>query len=525
MRFIVDGIDSHMAALLMAYIVQTRKVLPTAQPIQAFQAMLAFIVSTDFLNNVLDMTNSAIVNASHVEEYSSYKNRAGVLTHPVIHTKDNTERMNYNAFWRVSKSALMILKNEATKSLSELQNSQDSCFDNLFMSSRSFYASHDVFFHVPMSTSALESTVLMNKSIDLATNGVHEDFNKSLERELHNNILDLNSHQVIAAKARAVVEQALGDRAIEVHTHIRKINDDIKSVSAHVPRFPLNHSEEVDNGASSQWVVSIGILLNREKVHRRVERAAQNATEAEIELFRVFWGEKCQLRRFNDGAIVEAVVWEQPKSPSDSIIDEVVRYSLGRHLYAVCGESSETVRSVNAQLEAQYFRTSIPSAGVVSASTVDIGKDTYEDGSKLTRTAVEALDSLRGILTSQIKNIPLSYESLMASTPELRYSAIHAPRQHPMLLHNGADHSWVKVLAGKTVSLLAPPLKVIAKIESSGKWPVDAEAIRKSKTALLLRTRQELMKQFQVCDCVCCYVLTVSLSPNYSVCVIVTFSC
>jgi U3 small nucleolar RNA-associated protein 22 len=27
-------------------------------------------------------------------------------------------------------------------------------------------------------------------------------------------------------------------------------------------------------------------------------------------LFRLFWGNKCELRRFQDGSIVEAVVWD-----------------------------------------------------------------------------------------------------------------------------------------------------------------------------------------------------------------------
>ncbi len=55
--------------------------------------------------------------------------------------------------------------------------------------------------------------------------------------------------------------------------------------------------------------------------------------------------------------IVEAMVFEQT---GNSLIEDVIRYSLTLHVYYLCEEDSENVFNVSTQLETQYFRTHIP---------------------------------------------------------------------------------------------------------------------------------------------------------------------
>ena len=51
--------------------------------------------------------------------------------------------------------------------------------------------------------------------------------------------------------------------------------------------------------------------------------------------FRAFWGEKAELRRFQDGAITEAVMWEGGGAAERHlVIDQIVTYILQRHLPA-----------------------------------------------------------------------------------------------------------------------------------------------------------------------------------------------
>jgi hypothetical protein len=46
--------------------------------------------------------------------------------------------------------------------------------------------------------------------------------------------------------------------------------------------------------------------------------------------FRRVWGPKSELRRFRDGAIVEAVVWAS-HADRQRVVEEVIRYALGYH--------------------------------------------------------------------------------------------------------------------------------------------------------------------------------------------------
>ena len=105
-----------------------------------------------------------------------------------------------------------------------------------------------------------------------------------------------------------------------------------------------------------------------------------------------------------------------------------------------------------------------------------------------------------------------TFENLSAVSPELRYTSMYPCAAHPIVLAcNGeskeavekATKRMLKQHATKTLSLLAPPLRVLVQVESSGKWPLEAEAIRKTKIALLLKTRTELKSQLQVTNGSC----------------------
>ena len=50
--------------------------------------------------------------------------------------------------------------------------------------------------------------------------------------------------------------------------------------------------------------------------------------------FRQFWGDKAELRRFQDGNIAEAVVWECGPAERHTVVDQIVQYALQRHLPA-----------------------------------------------------------------------------------------------------------------------------------------------------------------------------------------------
>ena len=476
--------------------------------------------------------SSDLKHSSVLDERSWDFKRPLSLIHPLGMQTGGAESCRYNSLWRVSASAANMLQSEAVRSLKELQHQENACFDHLFMQRRSFFERHDQFYHLRVEGHTLP--FLANSSIHVGKEQAEaspalraiSEMPAAARKELRSILLHVPAPEHFAAAAVQVVSKGLGDRAVSVHSFVRCVpsttadstaveEEQSLEVSAHTPVWAVPTADSAGDSSACDWVVSIGVVLDREKMDRRVERgptavqanipdiAADPAlfsngngsaavVDDELHRFRSFWGSKVQLRRFKDGAIMESVVWETAPM-GGGVVEQVARFVLGRYLPAVCGGDGSLVRAVNSQLES-----------AVLASSLGTGSSSDDMQS---RRAVEALDKLRTVLTSQIKRLPLAYEALMAAAPELRYTAIQAPTQHPFVLaasgaaEEGADKALKRILkqyAGRNVSLLATPMRVLVQAESSGKWPLEAEAIGKAKLAMLLKTKTELKSQFQV---------------------------
>ena len=164
-----------------------------------------------------------------------------------------------------------------------------------------------------------------------------------------------------------------------------------------------------------------------------------------------------------------------------------------------------SIRSVCTQLEA-FLPAAVDSAtGVVarpdfSAST---GSKPYypdtADASTLCRRTVEAVDALRVVIISKVQGMPLQVESFRAASPSLRYSAFYPPCNHPVVLSAGGEgKAALKAHSGERINTLVHVHPVVLQMHRSGKWPADLEALRKVKTAMLIRLSENLKSQFQV---------------------------
>lgn len=475
-RFVPDGFDGHVAALLIAYLVQTKRITPQSAAISAFQTVLSFIATTEFHKVKL---NFSTVETLGKEEQDGDMQSAMMLIHPVVTEKANSS-LHFNCFWRVSASTVSILRMEAQRSMLELQGGREgNAFDQLFMHRRSFFDIHDAFLHFSASTwkEILESGEENSEDIKVA--GLHWQL-----------------HSYAARRAHVLLIKALGDRALHVHTLIRsrnalKLSD---TVDDHV------HVELEEDGSAPEFFISIGVVLDKEKASRKVERGpspaasniVDNRYQQELNNFRTFWGDKCQLRRFKDGSIVESVVWDNSDKSRRTIdlIEDISKHILSRHLPWLCGKVAERVHTINSHFQiCKMFQSS-----------------RQLTGSTYFFKAVEALDELRSIFVSKLKGLPINYDNLLAVSSELRYTALYPPATHPLVSHPKTSEQEdfselrmeLKAFSGEPLSNLVTPIRVFAKFESSSKWPIEEEAIEKCKTAFLLKTRTELLKQFQV---------------------------
>ena len=248
--------------------------------------------------------------------------------------------------------------------------------------------------------------------------------------------------------------------------------------------------------------VSIGIVVSTaEGTARRVDRGPSASDEEECAKFTEFWGPKSRLRRFRDGTIVEAVVWGEDGLKStlhaDSIITEIVMYTMQRHLHYHClGDASQNIFSVSNQLD--YFlpvNNHSNNGNETSLSSVTKTLTHDFDARTLFRKAVESLDVLRKMMTSKISEFPLILESFSGSHPGLRYTSFIPPVQHPVVV---ASKKALNDFSGSKMTRFVNPLHVIASLSNSSRWPSDIKALRTAKSALIIRLSECVRKQFEL---------------------------
>lgn len=498
MRFALESIDSHYASLLVAYLVQTKRITGQMNPLSAFQVLLRFLADGELQKRTYDFMSASFGGAQDESESGGL-----VIMHPLMDpTTQPPQVFHFNCTWRVSASALDALSAEAKQSV-QISSAESSAFSKIFMTKSSFQDRHDVFFHVPYSESALElelkgSEMPQRRSKE---SGAHGDIYAETLQEMKESLCNLTAGQFLTAKLQRTLERALGNRTLAVRVMLNPGEGGGDSTEGvFQPQW-----REKSLSPPGMWHLTVGIILDKDSSYRKVDRGPAADDEQEGQKFRGFWGPlKSKLRRFQDGSIVEAVIWDESKHPAktacvprgERIVEEIVRYILARHVPHPCGDKPGQVICKAANLERHF----LPAPGILdleSESSPDLDNQTQRDhldADTLCRKAIECLDTLRTVLTSKLKDLPLMLESVMAACPELRYTALIPPQTHPLLL----DKDGLKKHSGSTFSLVVAPLLITARVEAGGRWPSDKEAIINVKSALLLRIGELLAAQFHM---------------------------
>ncbi|TDZ29005.1 U3 small nucleolar RNA-associated protein 22 [Colletotrichum spinosum] len=228
----------------------------------------------------------------------------------------------------------------------------------------------------------------------------------------------------LAFKANAILKRALKDRSQLIH------------FSSQDPSpWPITSKPPKNIGN-----VQIGIVFDPANMGRLMEYGPSAELEKEAAKFRKLWGDKAELRRFQDGSILECVQWKSKTSAS--ICEEIVRYALKRHL----GLGPGDVRFHDAEL---------PSSLDISP----LDKEAFDAARKAFRTFET---DLRGL-----EDMPLSIRQISPVAPELRSASIKPPF----------------TVSQKTSP---PSMDVNLYFEASSKWPDNVGAIQETKIEFLL---------------------------------------
>ncbi len=172
---------------------------------------------------------------------------------------------------------------------------------------------------------------------------------------------------------------------------------------------------------------------------RKVDLCPNSTSE---EHFREFWGEKVQLRRFSDGKIKPALVWEG----GARTLDAIVQYVAERHLDGL----KMTVFAAQIEETAQLSNQALAEA----------------------MRAHQALNELSKTMRA-LEGLPLRITDVVGVSPRLRGADVLLGRPQPR---------------GRFVE----PIDCVLEFESSRSWPVDPVALAASKAGFYVALREAL---------------------------------
>ncbi|KAL8738919.1 MAG: hypothetical protein Q9181_000371 [Wetmoreana brouardii] len=230
----------------------------------------------------------------------------------------------------------------------------------------------------------------------------------------------------------------LGDRAVLIYLQVSS-----------TPPWRLNQSTPV---SGFQGDISVGLLLNPEYCRRIVDRGPSVDDKSAATIFRKFWGDKAELRRFKDGTILESLIWNGFDA-NQAVIDQIITYILQRHF-----DQQERASTV---VSSKTFDRLLPRQTATQPDMLGIFASTTSEFEFLSKS-IRAVDGL-----------PLSIRTISAASPELRHSSLYAP------------------VAGKQKS----PIELYIQFEGSTRWPEDLVAVQRTKIAFLLKIADCLEKE------------------------------
>ncbi|XP_048705773.2 nucleolar protein 6 isoform X2 [Caretta caretta] len=243
------------------------------------------------------------------------------------------------------------------------------------------------------------------------------------------------------------------------------------------PQWPISAEPPKHKDAGH---LSFGLLLTPEFATSILEKGPE-ADRPEAAEFRKFWGEKSELRRFQDGAICEAVVWGAETMCQKRLIPE----QIVKHL--LC-------------LHADIPESSICYTGAVLESVIRVGREPAGTGEEAMVSIVRSYDDLSRKLWN-LEGLPLMVTAVQGTHPTLRYTDVFPPTpMKPDYSYHMRikDKESLLPLAEKPCPAYIAPMKVVCHMEGSGQWPQDKEAIKRVKAAFHLRLAELLSQQHQL---------------------------
>uniref|UniRef100_A0A8C3XAI9 Nucleolar protein 6 n=1 Tax=Catagonus wagneri TaxID=51154 RepID=A0A8C3XAI9_9CETA len=283
----LGGFSGFIASMLVAFLVSTRKIHATMSGYQVLRSTLQFLATTDLTVNGISLCSSSDPSLPALADFHQ--------AFPVVFL-DPSGRLNLCA--DVTASTYRQVQHEARLSMALLDRRADDGFQLLLMTPKPMIRAFDHVLHLcPLSR--LQAACHRLK--------------------LWPELQDHGGDYVSAALGplTTLLEQGLGSR-LHLLAHSRPPVSEWD-----ISQDPPKHR---DSG-----VLTLGLLLRPDGLTSVLELGPE-ADQPEAADFRQFWGSRSELRRFRDGAIREAVVWEAAAMAQKRLIPhQVVAHLLALH--------------------------------------------------------------------------------------------------------------------------------------------------------------------------------------------------
>ncbi|KAJ3021439.1 hypothetical protein HKX48_008533 [Thoreauomyces humboldtii] len=211
--------------------------------------------------------------------------------------------------------------------------------------------------------------------------------------------------------------------------------------------------------------ITLGFMLDAEHSTAIVEHGPAADDEVAAEAFRAIWGKKSELRRFQNGSILESVVFDSDGTLEQRslIVSRMVAYLVETHIGVYlkhgltiwAGQLNKFVRAAGIEMQATSYQTVMDAFNLFARN----------------------LRHLNGL--------PLSVSQSVPCAEGLRYASVFIPQ--PRLAEAEA--------ASDAYRPYYEPLDVVIEFESSGRWPGDLAAIQLAKRAFYIKIAELFMDQ------------------------------
>ncbi|XP_056022983.1 nucleolar protein 6-like isoform X2 [Ostrea edulis] len=436
------GFSGFLVSTFVAYLITQRKINQLMSSYQVMRNVLLHLAQTDW-------TKEPVTLCSTFDPYDQ-PDPCLFYAHFSVVLVDVTGYVNLCA--DVSKGLYDRVRQEAGLAVKFLEDHTLDSFTALFITPVDFLRKFDITFHIQnISKTEVDKLQREDRYIDYGGN-----FIQALKPDVH-----------------TLLCRGLGNRASVVQYR----------------QFPVPQWDVTCDPPSHESAdpVMIGLQLDPEFAFSVLDKGPI-ADSVEAKEFLSFWGEKSELRRFKDGSICETVPWSKKSLLSEKrmVCCRIVQHILERH----AGIKSKSMKCFIDQLDPLLQYT-------VTNSSDDVG--IYGTGEEQHNDVIQKYDELCKLLRN-LKDLPLSINSIQGSSPVFRYSEVFPPL--PATCKKDSDIESEGRDLPKNYNKLCPDfimsLKVICLLEGSGKWPDEKQAFNRLLAAFHIQLADCLKTQYRL---------------------------